>query len=112
MVEKPRPEDAPSDLGIVGRYLFPPEIFDAIRQTPPGAKDEIQITDAMELLRREGTPTFAYEFAGTRYDVGNPLGQLRASVALGLKDPHIGPPLREALLGLLEADDRPGLRPY
>jgi UTP--glucose-1-phosphate uridylyltransferase len=101
LVEKPRPEDAPSDLGIVGRYILPPEIFDAIRRTPPGAKGEFQITDAMELLRRQGAPTYAYEFQGVRYDVGNPLGHLRASVALALKRPDIGPRFREVLRDLL-----------
>lgn len=102
LVEKPEPDEAPSDLGIVGRYLFPPEIFDAIRKTQPGAKGEIQITDAMEILREEGVATYAYAFEGTRYDVGNPLGQLRASVALGLKDSKLGPPLREYLQDILK----------
>ncbi len=97
MVEKPAPEDAPSDLGIVGRYILPPEIFDAIRRTPPGAKGEIQITDAIDLLRREGVPVNVYEFHGDRYDVGNPLGALKASIALGLKRPDIGPALRDFL---------------
>lgn len=97
MVEKPAPEDAPSDLGIVGRYILPHEIFDAIRRTPPGARGEIQITDAINLLRREGMPVYVYEFRGDRYDVGNPLGALKASIALGLKHPDIGPPLRTFL---------------
>ena len=87
MVEKPEPADAPSDLGIVGRYIFPGAIFDAIRRTPPGAKDEIQITDAMEILRREGTPAFAFAFDGVRYDAGNPLGHLRAAASFALARP-------------------------
>lgn len=103
LVEKPRPEDAPSDLGIVGRYILPPEIFDAIRRTPPGAKGEVQITDAIELLRREGSPVYAYEFEGTRYDTGTPIGHLKASIALALRRPDLGPALREYLSGLLAA---------
>ena len=87
LVEKPDPADAPSDLGIVGRYIFPGAIFDAIRRTPPGAKNEIQITDAMDFLRREGAPTFAYAFDGVRYDAGNPLGHLRATASFALARP-------------------------
>ena len=97
LVEKPQPEDAPSDLGIVGRYIFPGSIFEVIRRTPPGAKGEIQITDAMELLRREGTSAFALEFEGNRYDVGNPLGHMRASIEFGLRRPDVGPGLRTLL---------------
>ena len=85
MVEKPAPADAPSDLGIVGRYIFPGAIFDAIRRTPPGAKNEIQITDAMEILRQEGTPAYAFAFDGVRYDAGNPLGHLRAAASFALR---------------------------
>jgi UTP--glucose-1-phosphate uridylyltransferase len=90
LVEKPLPEDAPSDLGIVGRYIFPSSIFDVIRRTPLGAKGEVQITDAMEILRREGEPAFAVEFEGNRYDVGNPLGHLRASIEFGMRRPDMG----------------------
>ncbi len=101
MVEKPEPADAPSDLGIVGRYIFPGAIFDAIRRTPPGAKNEIQITDAMEILRREGTPSFAFAFDGVRYDAGNPLGHLRAAASFALARPdtseHARAMLEEAL---------------
>ena len=97
LVEKPAPADAPSDLGIVGRYIFPGAIFDAIRRTPPGAKDEIQITDAMEILWREGTPTFAFAFDGTRYDAGNPLGHLRAAAAFALGREDTGEAARGAL---------------
>lgn len=102
LVEKPRPEEAPSDLGIVGRYILPAETFDAIARTPPGARGEVQITDAIELLRREGCPVYAYEVAGTRYDVGNPLGHLKASIALALQRPTLGPALREYLETVLK----------
>ncbi len=97
MVEKPDPADAPSDLGIVGRYIFPGTIFDAIRRTPPGAKDEIQITDAMEILRREGVPTFAFAFDGVRYDAGNPLGHLRAAASFALSRPDTSEQARAIL---------------
>lgn len=97
LVEKPEPADAPSDLGIVGRYIFPGAIFDAIRRTPPGAKDEIQITDAMEILRREGTPTFAFAFDGARYDAGNPLGHLRTAATFALARPDVSEEARAIL---------------
>ncbi len=101
MVEKPTPANAPSDLGIVGRYIFPATIFDAIRRTPPGAKDEIQITDAMEILRQEETPTYAHAFHGVRYDVGNPLGHLRAAAAFALSRPDTSEQARAILSDLL-----------
>ena len=83
LVEKPAREDAPSNLSIVGRYILPPEIFDCLEQTPPGAKGEIQLTDGIQLLLEE-RDIYAYEFRGTRYDGGTPLGLLRASLEYGL----------------------------
>ncbi|MBI4329153.1 MAG: UTP--glucose-1-phosphate uridylyltransferase [Chloroflexi bacterium] len=106
MVEKPPIERAPSNLGIVGRYILVPEIFDAIRRTPPGARGEIQITDAIDLLRREGCPVYVYEFEGTRYDAGTPLGHLKASVGLAMRRPEFGPALRDYLRGLLGEAER------
>ena len=103
MVEKPDPADAPSDLGIVGRYIFPGEIFDAIRRTPPGAKNEIQITDGMEILRREGTPAYAFAFDGVRYDAGNPLGHLRAAASFALKRPDTATQARAILEEALDS---------
>ena len=97
LVEKPTPADAPSDLGIVGRYIFLPTLFDAIRRTPPGAKNEIQVTDAMEILRREGVPTFAFAFDGVRYDAGTPLGHLRAAAAFALRRPDMAEQARAIL---------------
>ncbi|MBI4497408.1 MAG: UTP--glucose-1-phosphate uridylyltransferase GalU [Chloroflexi bacterium] len=99
LVEKPEPEEAPSDLGIVGRYVLTPSIFDAIRATPKGKGGEIQITDALQrLAHREGV--YACEFTGERYDTGTPLGLLKASIALGLQRPDLGKDLREYLKGL------------
>ena len=83
LVEKPARKDAPSNLSIVGRYILPPVIFDCLEQTPPGAKGEIQLTDGIQLLLEE-RDVFAYEFLGTRYDGGTPLGLLRASLKFGL----------------------------
>ena len=84
LVEKPEPEDAPSNLAIVGRYILTPDIFQCLRRTAPGAKGEIQLTDGMALLL-EQRPMYAYQFYGTRYDAGTPMGLLKASVGIGLK---------------------------
>lgn len=83
LVEKPPREEAPSNLTVVGRYILPAEIFECLERTPPGAKNEIQLTDGMALLM-ETHELFAYEFLGTRYDGGTPLGLLRASLEFGL----------------------------
>ena len=83
-VEKPAPEDAPSNLGIVGRYVLTPEVFDYLTRVKPGAIGEIQLTDGIGMLL-ESQPAFALRFQGVRYDVGNPLGLLKASVALALQ---------------------------
>jgi UTP--glucose-1-phosphate uridylyltransferase len=96
LVEKPKPEEAPSNLGIVGRYVLTPEIFGALANTPPGKNGEIQITDGLSLLLRD-QPMFAYQFQGRRYDTGRPLGLLKASIELALGRPDIGPELRAYL---------------
>ena len=100
LVEKPEPAKAPSNLGIVGRYVLSPGIFAALEATPRGAKGEIQLTDALSLLLKEQR-ILALEFSGTRYDVGNPLGWLKANIAFGLASPDLAPPLREYLRKLL-----------
>lgn len=99
VVEKPKAEDAPSNLGIVGRYVLTPEIFDVLTNTPPGKAGEIQITDAIGLLL-ERQPVFALQFKGRRYDTGRPLGLIKASIELALERDDIGPDLREYLRGL------------
>lgn len=83
IVEKPKPEDAPSNLGVVGRYILTPAIFDKIEQTDKGAGGEIQLTDAISDLLSDET-VLAYEFEGTRYDCGSKLGFLIATVEHGL----------------------------
>lgn len=96
LVEKPEPDDAPSDLGIVGRYVLTPDVFGIIERTPPGKNGEIQITDALNTLAGQRS-MFAYQFEGKRYDTGRPLGLLQASVELALRRPDIGPKFREYL---------------
>jgi UTP--glucose-1-phosphate uridylyltransferase len=100
MVEKPPPEEAPSDLAIVGRYVLTPDVFDALARVRPGAKGEIQLTDAVAMLI-EGRGVYACRFNGARYDAGNPLGLIQTSVALALDRDDTGPALRAWLRGRL-----------
>ncbi|EGZ48928.1 UTP--glucose-1-phosphate uridylyltransferase GalU [Neisseria wadsworthii] len=89
IVEKPKPEDAPSNLAVVGRYILNPRIFDLLVNLPRGAGNEIQLTDAIAKLLHEET-VLAHAFTGTRYDCGSKLGYLEATVAYGLKHPETG----------------------
>jgi UTP--glucose-1-phosphate uridylyltransferase len=91
LVEKPDRESAPSNLVVVGRYILPPEIFDAIRRIEPGAGGEIQLTDAMALLLAEGIPVHGIVYRGVRYDTGLPLGYLQAVVQIAAKREDLGP---------------------
>jgi len=99
LVEKPRPEDAPSDLAIIGRYVLTPKIFDKLEQTQKGAGGEIQLTDAIEDLMQEQA-VYGYEFEGTRYDCGTTMGWLKASVELALQRPELAPEFRAYIQGL------------
>lgn len=99
MVEKPPLSEAPSDLAIIGRYIFTPDIFDAIERTQPGAGGEIQITDAMRLLLAE-RPLYAVKLDGVRHDAGDKLGFLIATVEFALKREDLGPDFRDYLKGL------------
>ena len=99
LVEKPRPEVAPSNLAIVGRYLFTPRVFEAIERTPRGYGGELQITDAMQMLA-DGEGMYSYRFAGDRYDIGRPLALIIANVAMALKREDTAPELRAYLAGL------------
>ncbi|EFU74882.1 UTP--glucose-1-phosphate uridylyltransferase GalU [Enterococcus italicus] len=85
-VEKPKAEEAPSNLAIIGRYLLRPEIFDILENQAPGAGGEIQLTDAIDTLNQTQR-VFAHEFKGKRYDVGDKLGMLEANIEFGLKHP-------------------------
>jgi UTP--glucose-1-phosphate uridylyltransferase len=90
LVEKPSPEEAPSNLAVLGRYILPATIFDAIQNTKPGSGGEIQLTDAMAQLLADGTPVHAIIYRGHRYDTGMPLGYLQAVVQLAVKRPDLG----------------------
>jgi UTP--glucose-1-phosphate uridylyltransferase len=99
MVEKPRPDQAPSSLAIIGRYLLTPAIFTEIGATRAGAGGELQLTDAIRrLLRRE--PVYGYLFEGNRYDAGDKLGFLQATVQMALKRPDLGAAFRRYLKSL------------
>ena len=96
IVEKPAPDKAPSNLAVVGRYLLAPEVFDKLESTGRGAGGEIQLTDAIADMLNEH-PVYAYSFAGDRFDCGNKLGYLKATVAYGLAHPDTGEAFRDHL---------------
>lgn len=104
LVEKPPREEAPSNLIVVGRYVLPAAIFDAIRKTPPGSGGEIQLTDAMALMINEGVPVHGVVFRGRRYDTGQPEGYLKTLVQLACSHPDIGPVMREWLVEYVEQE--------
>jgi UTP--glucose-1-phosphate uridylyltransferase len=92
----PKPEAAPSNLAITGRYVLPPEIFSCLERTKPGAGNEIQLTDAMRILAQE-CGLYAYTYDGVSYDAGDKLGYLKATVEIALRNPDLGKPFREYL---------------
>jgi UTP--glucose-1-phosphate uridylyltransferase len=100
IVEKPDPDEAPSDLAVIGRYVFTPGIVGALAGTTPGTGGEIQLTDAIGALART-EPVYAYPFDRGRYDAGNPLDALEAQVAFALERDDLGPSLRARLTELL-----------
>jgi UTP--glucose-1-phosphate uridylyltransferase len=102
IVEKPPPEDSPSTLAAIGRYVFTPEIFEALRETPPGHGGEIQLTDAINLLAQEQA-VYAVSFDG-RYDVGNKLDYLRATVELALEREDLGAEFKAYLADLAQRE--------
>ena len=97
LVEKPSPEEAPSNLAVLGRYVLPPSIFEAIADTKPGSGGEIQLTDAMAALLNEGTPVHGVIYRGHRYDTGMPLGYLQAVVEIAVQRPDLGAEFRRWL---------------
>ncbi len=101
MVEKPAKEEAPSSLAIIGRYVLAPEIFDAIRATPPGRGGEIQLTDALLQLVEAGVPVHGVVFSGRRYDTGDKLDYLKAVIRLAVEREDLGPALRPWLRGFV-----------
>jgi len=96
LVEKPQPDDAPSNLAIIGRYILTPEIFPALEYTKPGKGGEIQLTDGLKLLMKT-QPIYAFEFKGVRHDAGDKLGFLKATVEFGLKNEEFGREFRHWL---------------
>jgi UTP--glucose-1-phosphate uridylyltransferase len=96
LVEKPAPQDAPSDLAIIGRYVLTPDIFPILAETPPDKRGEIQLTDALRTLRKRRT-MYAVEFVGKRYDTGDKLGFLKATVEFALARPDLADDFRTYL---------------
>src|SRR5260370_21094651 len=99
MVEKPKPSEAPSNLAIIGRYVLTSEVFQSIDAIEPGSGGEIQLTDALKHLLRN-RPIYGYRFEGTRYDAGDKLGFLKATVELALRRYDLGNEFRTYLKGL------------
>jgi len=107
LVEKPQVEQAPSSLAIIGRYVLAPQIFDALRETAPGAGGEIQLTDAIRALAVAGEPVHGVVFSGRRYDTGDRLDYLKAVVRLAAEREDLGPAFRDFLIEFT-ADMKPG----
>ena len=103
MVEKPQPEDAPSDLAIIGRYIFTPRLFALLAETKPGKGGEIQLTDAVARLAQE-EPVYGVLIEGNRFDAGNPMGFLMANAELGARHPQFGGEFSNFLRHLLQND--------
>lgn len=101
LVEKPSPEKAPSDMGIIGRYLLTPEIFEALKHTKKGKGGELQLTDALHLINQHQA-MFAYLFEGVRYDLGNKFDYMRANIEYAIERHEIGPDLKNFLEGYLK----------
>ena len=99
LVEKPKPEKAPSNLAITGRYVLPAQIFDCLERTKPGAGNEIQLTDALRTLAQEDG-LWAYIYEGISYDAGDKLGFLKATVEIGLQNKELGGDFRDYLKNL------------
>jgi len=100
MVEKPKQEEAPSNLAIIGRYILTPTIFETLERTPLGAGGELQLTDGLRGLLSAGEKIYGYTFEGKRHDAGDKLGFLKATVEFALKRPDLGPDFAEYLRAL------------
>jgi UTP--glucose-1-phosphate uridylyltransferase len=101
IVEKPSPEEAPSNLAVIGRYILTPEVFDALRETPPDTNGEVQLTDAIRLLAREQA-VYAFTYEGPRYDIGKKLDYLRATVELAAEREDLGKEFRQFLADFVQ----------
>jgi UTP--glucose-1-phosphate uridylyltransferase len=100
MVEKPKQEEAPSNLAIIGRYILTPTIFETLERTPLGAGGELQLTDGLRGLLGAGEKIYGYTFEGKRHDAGDKLGFLKATVEFALKRSDLGPEFAEYLRAL------------
>ena len=100
MVEKPAVEEAPSRMAVLGRYIIKPQIFDILENTQPGKGGEVQLTDALKVLARQDA-VYAYDFEGKRYDVGDKLGFLKATVEYALRREDLGEPFKAYLKELM-----------
>lgn len=105
LVEKPKLNEAPSNLAVIGRYILTPDVFTMLERARPGAIGEIQLTDALDALLGQQN-IYAYEYEGVRHDGGTPLGLLRGSVAIALNRPDVGGEFRQWLHGLLTGASR------
>jgi UTP--glucose-1-phosphate uridylyltransferase len=110
LVEKPHPDEAPSNLAVIGRYVLAPEIFDALRKTPLGRGNELQLTDAIQVLAATGEPVHGVVFRGRRYDTGDRLDYLRAVVQLAWEHDELGPDFRAWLAGFVAGRGGDALR--
>ena len=104
LVEKPAVDQAPSNLAIVGRYILSPRIFASLENTKPGAGNEIQLTDGIADMMRNGERVIAYVMKTSRYDVGNRLGWIEANIDIAFKNPQLGPVIKEYCKKLLKED--------
>ena len=100
IIEKPKPEEALSNLAVIGRYVFTPSIFDALAETRPGVGGEIQLTDAIGLLL-EREPVYGVVFSEGRYDIGRKFDFLRANIELGLERDDLRGPLEQLMVDLV-----------
>ncbi len=107
MVEKPAVEEAPSQFAALGRYVITPDVFEVLEQTKPGKGGEIQLTDALRVMAHH-QKVFAYNFTGKRYDTGNKLGYLKATVEFALRREDLGPAFKDYLKGLVAQMDKQG----
>lgn len=108
-VEKPAPEDAPSDLAIIGRYLLTPQIFDLLEKQAPGVGGEIQLTDAIDALNKTQR-VFAKEFKGDRFDVGDKFGFLKTTIQYGLTHPQVKDDLKNYVVELAKELENGGAK--
>jgi len=106
LIEKPKPEEALSNLAVIGRYVLPPAIFDALRRTEKGARGELELTDAMRTLAEDGVPIHGVVFPGRRYDTGDRQDYLRAVVRLAVEHPELGADFSSWLVDFVGTLDR------